>query len=114
MHLNDIGQWLSVSNITFLELVHAGDTVCRYTEVKRTGRTWITLDVEVWVLHQGQGERVKVTEPNSPLSPLARIAVPANLPDPSRRWSAKERDNRVRRVNLSGRPTGGRGRCRTA
>jgi hypothetical protein len=30
-----------------------------YTEVKRTGRTSIMLDVEVWVLHQGQGERVK-------------------------------------------------------
>ena len=51
--------------------MHAGDTVCRYTEVERTGRTSITLDVEVWVLHQGQGERVKVTEPNSPLSPVA-------------------------------------------
>ena len=62
MHLNDIGQWLSVSNITFLEPVHAGDTVCCYTEVKRTGRTSITLDVEVWVLRQGQGERVKVTD----------------------------------------------------
>src|SRR5580693_9163674 len=61
MHLNDIGQWLSVSNITFLEPVHAGDTVCCYTDVKRIGRTSITLDVEVWVLRQGQGEQVKVT-----------------------------------------------------
>src|SRR5690348_5959762 len=53
---------VSVSNITFLQPVHVGDTVCCYTEVKRTGRTSITLDVEVWVLRQGQGERVKVTE----------------------------------------------------
>ena len=53
---------VSVSNITFLEPVHVGDTVCCYTEVTRTGRTSITLDVEVWVLRQGQGERVKVTE----------------------------------------------------
>jgi acyl-CoA thioesterase YciA len=42
--------------------VHVGDTVCCYTEVTRTGRTSITLDVEVWVLRQGQGERVKVTK----------------------------------------------------
>ena len=53
---------VSVSNITFLEPVHVGDTVCCYTEVVRTGRTSITLDVEVWVLRQGRGERVKVTE----------------------------------------------------
>jgi acyl-CoA thioesterase YciA len=36
--------------------------VCCYTEVKRVGRTSITLDVEVWVLRQGQGARVWVTE----------------------------------------------------
>ena len=53
---------VSVSNITFLQPVHVGDTVCCYTEVTRTGRTSITLGVEVWVLRQGQGERVKVTE----------------------------------------------------
>ena len=53
---------VSVSNITFLEPVHVGDTVCCYTEVTRIGRTSITLEVEVWVLRQGQGERVKVTE----------------------------------------------------
>src|SRR5437870_12245012 len=53
---------VSVSNITFLQPVHVGDTVCCYTEVKRIGRTSITLEVEVWVLRQGQGERVKVTE----------------------------------------------------
>src|SRR6266436_9248796 len=53
---------VAVSNITFLQPVHVGDTVCCYTDVKRIGRTSITLDVEVWVLRQGQGERIKVTE----------------------------------------------------
>jgi acyl-CoA thioesterase YciA len=53
---------VSVSNITFLQPVHVGDTVCCYTEVKRIGRTSITLDVEVWVLRQGQGDRIKVTQ----------------------------------------------------
>jgi len=41
---------------------HVGETVCCYTDVKRIGRTSITLDVGVWVLRQGRGERVKVTE----------------------------------------------------
>ena len=53
---------VAVSNIAFLAPVHVGDTVCCYTEVKRLGRTSITLDVEVWVLRQGQGERIRVTE----------------------------------------------------
>jgi acyl-CoA thioesterase YciA len=53
---------VAVSNIVFLQPVHVGDTVCCYTEVQRIGRTSITLDVEVWVLRQGQGERIKVTE----------------------------------------------------
>ena len=53
---------VAVSNIAFLQPVHVGDTVCCYTEVKRIGRTSIPLDVEVRVLRQGQGERVKVTE----------------------------------------------------
>src|SRR4051812_27455612 len=56
---------VSVSNITFLQPVHVGDTVCCYTEVTRTGRTSITLEVEVWVLRQGarragQGDRSRV------------------------------------------------------
>jgi len=45
---------VSVSNITFLQPVHVGDTVCCYTEVKRTGRTSITLGVEVWVLRRAK------------------------------------------------------------
>jgi acyl-CoA thioesterase YciA len=53
---------VAVSNIAFLQPVHVGDTVCCYTDVKRIGRTSITLDVEVWVLRQGQGARVRVTD----------------------------------------------------
>jgi acyl-CoA thioesterase YciA len=53
---------VAVSRILFLAPVAIGDTVSCYIEVARTGRTSITLDVEVWVLRQGQGDRVKVTE----------------------------------------------------
>lgn len=52
---------VSVSNITFLQPVKVGDTVCCYTEIVRVGRSSITLDVEVWVKRQGQGERIRVT-----------------------------------------------------
>jgi acyl-CoA thioesterase YciA len=53
---------VAVSNIAFLRPVKVGDAVCCYTDVVRVGRTSLTLSVEVWVLRQGQGERVKVTD----------------------------------------------------
>ncbi|MBI3517451.1 MAG: acyl-CoA thioesterase [Proteobacteria bacterium] len=52
----------AVSNMAFLAPIKVGDTVCCYTEVTRIGRTSVTLAVEVWVLRQGQGERVKVSD----------------------------------------------------
>jgi acyl-CoA thioesterase YciA len=52
----------SVSNITFLRPMKVGDTVCCYTDVSGVGRTSLTLCVEVWVLREGQGDRIKVTE----------------------------------------------------
>jgi acyl-CoA thioesterase YciA len=53
---------VAVSNIAFLQPVKVGDAVCCYTDVVRVGTTSLTLSVEVWVLRQGQGERVKVTD----------------------------------------------------
>jgi len=53
---------VAVSKIAFMAPVKVGDAVCFYTEVKRIGRSSITLDVEVWVLRDGRGERVKVTQ----------------------------------------------------
>jgi len=51
-----------VSNMTFLEPVRVGDAICCYTDTIAIGETSITLAVEVWVLRQGQGDRVKVTD----------------------------------------------------
>ena len=51
----------AVSNIAFLQPVKAGDVVCCYTDIRKIGRSSITLDVEVWVLRQGCGPRIKVT-----------------------------------------------------
>ncbi len=53
---------VAVSNIVFMQPVKVGDTVCFYTDVKKTGRTSIILDVEVWVLRIGCTERIKVTQ----------------------------------------------------
>ena len=53
---------VAVSRIVFLAPVAIGDSVSCYTSVAKTGRTSITLYVEVWVPRQGQGDRVKVTE----------------------------------------------------
>ncbi len=53
---------VAVSNIVFLQPVNVGDTVCCYTDITRVGKTSITLNVEVWTLRQGQGDRIKVTE----------------------------------------------------
>jgi acyl-CoA thioesterase YciA len=52
----------AVSNIVFLAPIKVGDTVCCYTDLTRRGRSSMTLAVEVWVLRQGQGDRVKVTD----------------------------------------------------
>jgi acyl-CoA thioesterase YciA len=51
----------AVSNLSFIRPVKVGDVVCVYTEVRRVGRSSVTLGVETWVLRQGQGERVRVT-----------------------------------------------------
>ena len=51
----------AVSNISFLQPVKAGDVVCCYTDLRKIGRSSITFGVEVWVLRQGCGPRIKVT-----------------------------------------------------
>jgi acyl-CoA thioesterase YciA len=53
---------VAVSNMAFLRPVEVGDAVCCYTDLVRIGRTSIALHVEIWVLRQGRGPRIKVTE----------------------------------------------------
>jgi acyl-CoA thioesterase YciA len=52
---------VAVTDMAFLQPVKVGDVVCCYTDPVRIGRTSLTLHVEVWVLRQGRGERIKVT-----------------------------------------------------
>ncbi len=39
---------VAVSDLVFLRPVHVGDLISCYTEVIKTGRTSITIDVDVW------------------------------------------------------------------
>jgi acyl-CoA thioesterase YciA len=52
---------VAVTDMTFLRPVKVGDVVCCYTDLARTGRTWLTLRVEAWVLRQRRGDHIKVT-----------------------------------------------------
>ena len=51
----------AVSNLSFIRPVKVGDVVSVYTEIKRVGRTSITLGVETWVLRRESGELLRVT-----------------------------------------------------
>jgi acyl-CoA thioesterase YciA len=72
---------VAVSNIEFLEPVKVGDTVCCYTDMERIGKTSLALNVEVWVLRQGQGDRVKVTNAEFTFVAEARIGEPLGKAD---------------------------------
>lgn len=52
---------VAATDMAFLRPVKVGDVVCVYTDLARQGRTSVTYRVEVWVLRQGQAERVRVT-----------------------------------------------------
>ena len=60
-HANGRVVTAAVTRISFLRPVKVGDVVCCYTDILKTGRSSMTLGVEVWVLRQGRGARVKVT-----------------------------------------------------
>ena len=61
-HANGRVVTVAVSDLTFLQPIHVGDAVCCYTDVTHVGQASLTLDIEVWVLRQGQGDRVLVAE----------------------------------------------------
>src|SRR5438132_6942317 len=102
---------VAVSNITFLHPVHVGDTVCCYTDLKRLGRTSITLDVEVWVLRQGQGARIKVTDAEFTFVAVHQDGRPRELAAPnakSRRRPVRDpsRPSRQTKAEISAMPAG--------
>lgn len=69
----------AVTKISFLQPVKVGDVVCCYTDLVRTGRSSMTLCVEVWVLRQAQGARVKVTAAEFTFVALDNAGKPRSL-----------------------------------
>ena len=53
---------VAVDAMTFHEPVEIGDEVSCYAEVKKVGRTSITVEVEAWKRKKHERERIKVTE----------------------------------------------------
>nr|WP_294555102.1 acyl-CoA thioesterase [uncultured Rhodopila sp.] len=70
----------AVSNLSFLQPVKVGDVVCVYTNITKTGRTSVTVDVETWVLRRYPGERTRVTEANFVLVAVDDEGKPRALP----------------------------------
>ena len=71
---------VAVTDMAFLRPVKVGDVVCCYTDLVRVGRTSLTLHVEVWVLRQGRGERVKVTSAKFTFVALDEGGRPCPIP----------------------------------
>ena len=53
---------VAIEAMNFRKAVYVGDLVSVHASLVRIGRTSITLDVEVWVLRHGCGQRIKVTQ----------------------------------------------------
>jgi len=53
---------VAIDRMSFLKPVYVGDLVCCYAKVLKTGRSSITIKVQVWVIRMRMKERVQVTE----------------------------------------------------
>jgi acyl-CoA thioesterase YciA len=71
----------AVSDLSFLAPVKVGDAVCCYTDVIATGRSSMKLSVEVWVLRERLGARMKVTEATFTLVAVDADGKPRSLPE---------------------------------
>ena len=70
----------AVSTLAFLQAVKVGDVVCCYTELRRIGRSSITLGLETWVLRSGRKERFKVTAAEFVLVAVDNAGRPRPVP----------------------------------
>jgi acyl-CoA thioesterase YciA len=71
----------AASNLSFLRPVKVGDVVCVYTEVKRVGRTSLTVGVETFVLRRNQGERERVTAGEFVMVAVDEHGTPRPVPE---------------------------------
>lgn len=71
---------VAVTDMTFLQPVKVGDTVCCYAELSTAGRTSLGFHIEVWVLRAGLGDRTKVTEAEFTFVALDDAGGPQRIP----------------------------------
>jgi acyl-CoA thioesterase YciA len=53
---------VAIERMAFLKPVYIGDLVCCYASVFKTGRTSITIKLDVWVIRMRMGAKEHVTE----------------------------------------------------
>jgi len=53
---------VAVNSMVFHQPVKVGDVVCCYGEIKKVGRTSMTIHIQTWIIREAGGVRVKVTE----------------------------------------------------
>lgn len=53
---------VAIDRMTFIKPVYIGDLVCCFANVLKTGRSSITVNMEVWVIRMRIHEKVKVAE----------------------------------------------------
>jgi acyl-CoA thioesterase YciA len=53
---------IAVDSMMFHQPVKVGDVVCCYAEIKKVGRTSMTIQIQTWIIREAGGVRVKLTE----------------------------------------------------
>jgi acyl-CoA thioesterase YciA len=71
---------IAIEAIRFIKPVYVGDVLCVYTNLKREGRSSVTVNIEAWVLRNRLGDRVKVTQGVFTFVALDHEGRPAPLP----------------------------------
>ena len=71
---------VAIEALRFHSPVLVGDLFSVYTEIRKTGRTSITMHVEAWARRQRTGEKVIVTEGDFTFVAIAESGVTRVLP----------------------------------
>ena len=71
---------VAIETLRFHAPVLVGDLFSVHTDIRRTGRTSITLHVEAWVRRQRTGEHLKVTEGDFTFVAIETSGVKRPLP----------------------------------
>lgn len=53
---------VAIDSMVFHQPVRVGDVVCCYAEIKKVGRTSMTIHIQTWIIREAGGRRAKVTE----------------------------------------------------